>query len=157
MQITVGIAAVTASLAVFSAPTQTTTPLAYSHDVTQICAGSVLFDGTYAIGTTAGAVDVSHAILATGMGRMQRVDAVLKPAATAQTVARWIATERSLVRLYSRNYLRIWYAIDAANTPRQKAALPAKVHALLHQADRLQPRAATLEHTLQVPDCTGGS
>lgn len=153
----IGLAAVATSLAALSGSPHETTPLAYSHQITQICASSVLFDGTHAVGTTAGATDVSNAILSTGMNRMRRVAAVPKPAATAQTISRWITTERSLVRLYSRNYLRIWHAIDAANTPTQRAALPAALHALLHQPDVLQARAATLERALRVPDCTGGS
>jgi len=138
------------------APVSSQTPAGYSRAVMQICAGALLFDGRHQIGTRAGAVAVSRAIRATGGKRLRRVDAVPKPASTARLAARWIAVERRLVQTYASTYLRIWYAIERARSPRERARLPALVHALIHRPDKLQRRATNLEQRLHAPDCTGG-
>jgi hypothetical protein len=116
----------------------------------------VLFASTHEIGTRAGAIAVSRDIRATGARRLRRVDGVEKPNLTADRAARWIAVEHRLVARYAADYLAIWDAIEQANTPRTKAALPAKLARLIHDPDRLARHAVALERLLQVPDCTGG-
>jgi hypothetical protein len=133
------------------------TPAGYSQAVTQICRGALLFDGTHPLGTRAGAIAVSNDIRATGGLRLRRVDALPKPPETALLAARWVATERRLVKTYAWAYLQIWHQIENARTPRQRAKLPAAVHAVTRKSDTLQHEAALLERALNVPDCTGGS
>jgi hypothetical protein len=132
------------------------TPARYSRAVGRICAGALLFDGRHQIGTRPGAIAVSQDIRATGTKRLRRVDAVAKPADTARLAAAWISLERRLVETYASTYLQIWYAIERANSPAQRAALPRVLHALIHRPDRLKDLAADLEQRLRVPDCTGG-
>lgn len=132
------------------------TPAGYSRAVLQICAGALLFDGRHEIGTRAGAIAVSKDIRATGGRRLRRVDAVPKPAGSADIAFRWIGVERRLVEMYASTYLQIWDEIERANSPAQRAALPQALHALLHRPDQLQYRAAGLEQRLRVVDCTGG-
>jgi hypothetical protein len=132
------------------------TPARYSQAVAPICAGALLFEGHHQIGTLAGAIAVSQDIRATGARRLRRVDAVAKPAGIARLAAAWIALERRLVKTYASTYLRIWYAIQRANSAAQRAALPGVLDALIHRPDRLQYQAARLELRLRVPDCTGG-
>jgi hypothetical protein len=132
------------------------TPARYSQAVAPICAGALLFEGHHQIGTLAGAIAVSQDIRATGARRLRRVDAVAKPAGIARLAAAWIALERRLVKTYASTYLRIWYAIQRANSAAQRAALPGVLDALIHRPDRLQYQAARLERRLRVPDCTGG-
>ena len=132
------------------------TPAGYSQAVMRICAGALLFDGRHQTGTRSGAIEVSRDIRATGDRRLRRVDAVPKPATTARLAIRWIATERQLVAKYAWAYLQIWYAIERARTPRERAELPAVLGALIHAPDELQREAARLEQALDVPDCTGG-
>jgi hypothetical protein len=134
----------------------TMTPAAYSRAVSRICAGAALFSHNHEIGTRAGAIAVSRDIRTTGHNRLRRVDAVTKPVKTAAKDTRWIATERKLVDMYARNYLRIWNQIERANTAAQRARLPRVLHGLVHAADALKLRAGKLELTLSVPDCTGG-
>jgi hypothetical protein len=124
--------------------------------VTQICAGALLFEGTHQIGTRAGAIAVSQDIRATGSKRLRLVDAVPKPASTAELATHWLALERQLVQTYASTYLQIWYAIENADTPREHAKLPALLQALISRPYRLQGQAAQLEQQLYVPDCTGG-
>jgi hypothetical protein len=133
------------------------TPAGYSLAVQEICSGALLFDSPHQIGTRTGAIDVSNDIRATGGHRLQLVDAVPKPAATARVATRWIAVERRLVALYATNYLLIWDAIESADTPPELAGLPALVRPLLYGPDRLQGLAGRLEQSLNVPDCTGGA
>jgi hypothetical protein len=132
------------------------TPAGYSQAVMRICAGALLFNGRHETGTRSGAISVSRDIRASGDRRLRRVDAVPKPARTARLATRWIATERQLVAKYAWAYLQIWYAIERAGTPRQRAELPAVLGALIHAPDELQREAARLEQALDVPDCTGG-
>jgi hypothetical protein len=132
------------------------TPAEYARTVTHICRGALLFEGRHEIGTRAGAVAVSLDIRATGSRRLDRVDAVPKPAETAKLAVHWIAIERSLVATYATAYLQVWGAIERATTPREHARLPGVLQALIHRPDRLQARAGALEQVLGVPDCTGG-
>jgi enoyl-CoA hydratase/carnithine racemase len=143
-----------ATLGVGGGAQQTAT--GYSSAVTRICSGAVLFAGRHRIGTRVGAVAVSRDIRATGAQRLRRVDAVPKPDKTAAVAARWIATERRLVATYARAYLQVWYAIERANTPAQRAKLPSVLDALVHTPDALEATAKQLEQRLHVPDCTGG-
>jgi hypothetical protein len=128
----------------------------YSHAVARICAGAVLFSRSHRTGTRAGAIAVSRDIRSTGDHRLARVDALAKPPLRARLAARWIAIERRLVATYAWAYLRIWYAIERANTPAQRARLPKALAPLISAPDALQRKAKRLEQRLRVPDCTGG-
>jgi len=128
----------------------------FSDRVGEICAGALLFQGRHEIGTRAGAIAVSRDIEDTGTRRLRRVAAVPQPSAQAAAVRRWLDVERRLVAMYSRNYLRIWDAIENADSPAKRALLPAQVHGLVHEPDPLKHRADVYELELDVPDCTGG-
>jgi hypothetical protein len=134
----------------------TTTPRAYSQAVVRVCAGALLFDGSHAIGTRVGAIAVSQDIRRTGSRRLRRVDAIPKPPSEATVAESWIAVERQLVEFYAATYLRVWYAIERATTPRQRAALPGELQALINLARPLEHTAWQFEQRLSVPDCTGG-
>lgn len=134
-----------------------TTPRTYSQAVARLCAGAVLFSHSHAIGTRDGAIAVSQDIRRTGARRLRRVDAVAKPAPEATLAHNWISVERHLVELYATTYLRIWYAIERAETPRQRAALPVHLRALIDRPRTLEQKAGRFEQRLSVPDCTGGS
>jgi hypothetical protein len=127
----------------------------YARAVTRICAGARLFNGTHVIGTRDGAVAVSNDIALTGGTRLHRVDALPKPP-QAWAIVRWLSVEHQLVKMYAANYLRIWNAIEHARSPGQRAQLANVLLPLIHQPDGLAHQAVTLEHTLGVPDCTGG-
>lgn len=133
------------------------TQAGYSAAVSQICAGALLFSGAHAIGTRPGAVAVSRDIRATGTRRMRRVEAVPRPMETNARAVRWIALERRLVEMYAANYLRIWNEIEKADTPRERAALPARLVPLIQEPEPLQRHALAFERALRVPDCTGGA
>jgi hypothetical protein len=128
----------------------------YSHAVAETCAGALLFEGSHQIGTRAGAVAVSRDIRRTGTERLRRVDAIPRPAATARSLERWLGLERRLVGLYSTNYLRIWNAIERADTRREQAELPRVLQPLIDEPYPLQRRVTVLELALRLPDCTGG-
>jgi hypothetical protein len=132
-------------------------PAAYSARVTQICSGAKLFEGTHSIGTRAGAIAVAHDIRTSGGKRLSRADAVPKPLRTQRLAERWIRLERRLIDQYANDYLRIWYAIERAQSPEQRARLPAVLRGFIDQPHRLERRAAALAAALDVPDCTGGS
>ena len=131
-------------------------PAGYSSAVTRICSGALLFNGRHEIGNRAGAIAVSRDIRATGNRRLRRVDAVPKPKLTTTTIVRWLGLERALVEMYSANYLRIWTEIERADTPRERAALPARLRKLIREPVALERKAHGLESALRVPDCTGG-
>lgn len=128
----------------------------FSNRVNRICAGAVLFEGRHEIGTRAGAVAVSRDIRKTGARRLRRVAAVPGPHSQAQVIRRWLEVERRLVAAYARDYFLIWGAIEDANSPAQRARLPARLHALLHDPDALKRKALVYALRLGVPDCTGG-
>jgi hypothetical protein len=142
-----GIATATAS----GAP-QTT----FSANVTEICVGALLFNGQHQIGTRAGAVAVSQDIRETGTRRLRLVAAIPQPASQAAAVREWLNIEHRLVAVYARNYLRIWDAIERANTPVELARLPQQVQRLIHEPDLLKHQASVYQVNLNVPDCTGG-
>jgi hypothetical protein len=132
-------------------------PTGYSARLMHICAGAVLFEGTHSIGTRAGAIAVARDISTSGNRRLNRADAVPKPLGVLPLANRWIAIERRLTEMYANNYLRIWYAIERAHTPAQRAELPSALRALINEPRPLERQASALETTLNVPDCTGGS
>jgi hypothetical protein len=129
---------------------------AFADQVNHICAGALLFEGRHEIGTRAGAHAVSRDIRETGARRLRRVAAVPEPHSQAAVIRRWLDIERRLVAAYARDYLLIWNAIEEANSPAQRARLPAQLHALLHDPDALKQKAGQYEMRLRVPDCTGG-
>jgi len=145
-----------AALAAVSPSYATTNKTGYSREVTRICRGALLFEGEHAIGTRAGAIAVSRDIRRTGMRRLRRVAAVAEPSGQAATVRQWLRAERRLVAAFARDYLRIWDEIESAQTPSQRAGLPARLDVLVHQPDSLKRRADAYELRLGVPDCTGG-
>jgi hypothetical protein len=128
----------------------------FSNRVSHICTGAVMFAGSHEIGTRGGAVAVSRDIRQTGAGRLRRVAAVPEPNSQAHVIRRWLDVERRLVAAYARDYLLIWDAIEGANSPAERARLPARLHALLHDPDALKRKAGVYELRLGVPDCTGG-
>jgi hypothetical protein len=125
------------------------TPAQYARAVSHICAGALLFNGTHAIGTRAGAVSVSRAIRATGSARLRRVELLRKPPKTAELVETWLGIEHRLVGVYASTYLLIWNEIE--HGPRVRV-----LRALVDRPRPLELRAALLEATLGLPDCTGG-
>jgi hypothetical protein len=132
------------------------TRVGYLRAVTRICAKAVLFTGSHPMGTTAGAIEVSKAIRATGHRRLRRVAAVPRPPVIASKAVKWIAIEYKLDNLYAATYLRIWMRIQWAYAHHQRTKLPLVLHRLLHLPDKLDARADRLELILNVPDCTGG-
>src|SRR5262245_30753619 len=132
------------------------TAAGYSRAVTRVCAGAVLFAGRHEIGTRADAIAVSRDIQRTGTRRIHRVAAVPEPGDQSPTIRQWLDVEQLLVDAYARDYLRIWDEIERANTPAKRAALPDRLHALVHETDGLKRRADAYELRLGVPDCTGG-
>jgi hypothetical protein len=64
---------------------------------------------------------------------------------------------RRLAATYARSYVRIFEVIDGAKTAEQRAREPQLLRRLLHAPDQLGRRAARIELSLQVPDCTGGT
>jgi hypothetical protein len=132
-------------------------PTGYSARLMHICAGAVLFESTHSIGTRAGAIAVARDISTSGNRRLIRADAVPKPPGVLRLAKHWIAIEHRLIEMYANNYLRIWYAIERAHTPAERAKLPSALRALINEPRPLERRASELETTLNVPDCTGGS
>src|SRR4051812_9849747 len=92
------------------------TPAQYAQNVAAICDGARLFNGAHEIGTRAGALAVARDIRTTGRRRLQLVVATPRPVRTDHDARRWIDLERRLVAIYARNYVRIWIAIDRANS-----------------------------------------
>jgi hypothetical protein len=129
---------------------------AFSKRVSHICAGALLFEGRHKIGTRAGAVAVSRDIRRTGARRLRRVAAVPEPHSPVAMIRGWQEVEHRLVTTYARDYLLIWSAIENANGAAQRARLPARLHALVHDPDALKRKAGLYELRLRVPDCTGG-
>jgi hypothetical protein len=132
------------------------TPAAYSRAVTCICAGALLFDHAHPMGTRADALAVARDIRASTARRLARVTAVPAPLALRPASGRWISSQRRLAAVFARTWVRIYDTIDAAKTPAQQAALPGRLHALVHAPDRLRLAAGRLELELHVPDCTRG-
>jgi hypothetical protein len=147
---------IVAALATASVSPAAANETEFAQRVTTICRGALLFDGEHAIGTRAGAIAVSRDIRRTGTRRLRRVAPVPEPRRQAPTIRQWLRIEHLLVVTYARDYLLIWDEIEKAQTPTQQAGLPARLHALVHEPDRLKRRADAYELRLGVPDCTGG-
>jgi hypothetical protein len=129
---------------------------AYSHAVTRICTGALLFDHTQPMGSRADALAVARDIRASTARRLARVAALPVPSELQPTSSRWIASQRQLAADYARAWVRIYDTIDAAHTPAQRATLARRLHQLVHASDPQRLAAARLEHQLHIPDCTGG-
>ena len=128
----------------------------YSHAVTRICTGALLFEGTHEMGTRSDALEIAAAIRASTDARLARVTALSVPPELQDTSSRWISSQRRLASLYARLWVRIYDTIDAARTPAQLAMLPRRLQKLVHAPDPLKSAARHLELRLHVPDCTGG-
>ena len=128
----------------------------WSDAVTGICAHALLFEGQHEIGTHAGAVAVARDIRASTGRRVRRIRALPVAPANPRLASRWLVLEKRLAEVYATSYVRIFDAIDAATTPRQRADLSSILRRLLHAPDPLRETAGRLELRLRVPDCTGG-
>ena len=136
--------------------TESTPAAAYSVAVTQICAGSLLFDNAHKMGTRSDALSIADDIRASTARRLDRVTAVFVPPELQHTVSLWMDSQRRLAALYARTWVRIYDTIDAANTSAQRATLAERLEKLVHAPDALKSAARRLELELRVPDCTGG-
>ena len=128
----------------------------YSRAVTGICAHALLFEGTHAIGTRAGALEVADDIRATSRRRLALVAAVPTPPAEKRPVAQWLDLEQRLADVYASSYVAIFDLIAVPWTREQAAVAPGLLATLVHAPDRLREATARLEQRLQVPDCVGG-
>lgn len=108
------------------------------------------------MGTRADALSVARDIRASTGRRLVRVSALSVPPELRGIDSRWISSQRRLAQSYAENWVRIYDAIDSALTPAQQAALPERLHRLVHAPDQLRLAAGRLELELHVPDCTGG-
>ena len=133
-----------------------TPPAVYSRAVAHICSGALLFESRHAVGTKAGALAVARDIRASTRRRLARVEAISAPLGRERLVRRWIALERRLADMYATSWVRIFEVVDAADTPRERTREVPVLERLVHAPDVLRAAAVRLEHTLQVPDCTGG-
>jgi len=145
------------TLATTARPGSAASPSAeYSVAVARICAGSLLFDHAHSIGTRAGALAVARDIRASTARRLARVAVIPVPATLRPISLRWIALQRRLAASYARDWVRIYDAIAAANTPTQRARLAGRLERLLSEPGPLRVASGRLELRLHVPDCTGG-
>jgi hypothetical protein len=128
----------------------------YSRAVTAICSGALLFEHPHAIGTDAGAQAAAQDIRRSARRRLDRVAAVPVPPELKAKVDRWIALQRRLAESFAVNWMLIHEAIDAAQTPADRARLPRVLRAFVHAPDALRRASYRLEVALNVPDCTGG-
>jgi len=135
--------------------TRTATAASYSLAVTRICAGALLFDHSHDMGTRDDALSVAADIRASTAHRLTQVVTVPVPRDLGQISLRWIASQRRLAAAFAQTWVEIFDAIDAADTPEEQAALPARLHALVDAPDALRFAAGRLELKLHVPDCTG--
>jgi hypothetical protein len=149
--------AIVVSLGVPSASADASSRAAYSRAVTQICSGALLFEGSHAIGTRAGALAVAHDIRASSRRRLRRVDALSVPRGLEGLVESWITLERRLADVYAESWVAIFDVIAATHTAAQRARAPRLLRRLLRAPDRLRLAAARIELTLHVPDCSGGT
>jgi hypothetical protein len=128
----------------------------YSVAVTQICAGSLLFDNAHKMGTRSDALSVADDIRASTARRLDRVTALSVPPELEHITSRWIDSQRRLASLFATTWVRIYDTIDAAHTQAQRATLAERLEKLVHAPDALKLAAGRLELGLHVPDCTGG-
>ena len=136
--------------------TESSPAAAYSVAVTQICAGSLLFDNAHEMGTRSDALAIADDIRASTARRLDRVTALFVPPELEYITGRWISSQRRLASLYARTWVRIYDTIDAAHTRAQRATLAGRLEKLVHAPDALKLAARRLELELHVPDCTGG-
>jgi hypothetical protein len=128
----------------------------WSAAVTRICANALLFEKEHQLGNRAGAIAVARDIRASTARRVRRVRALpIRPPQRRLSV-RWLALEQRLAAVYARNFVAIYDAIAAAESPQERAELPEVLRHLLHAPDGLRDKTANLEWRLRVPDCTGG-
>jgi hypothetical protein len=66
-----------------------------------------------------------------------------------------MASQRRLAASFARTWVRIYDTIAAAKKPAQLAALPHRLHELVHAPDPPRLAAGRLELQLHVPNCTG--
>jgi hypothetical protein len=130
---------------------------AWPRAVTSICAHALLFEGRHQIGTRSGAVSVARDIRASTEQRLRRIRALPVLPPQPHLAIRWLRLERRLAAVYASSYVRIFDAIAAAITPRERALLPRILGRLVHAPDALRTNAASLNLRLHVPDCTGGA
>ena len=109
--------AIVAGLAVPSASGAASSRAAYSSAVTQICKGALLFEGSHAIGTRAGALAVADDIRASTRRRLHRVNALSDPPRTEGLVERWTTLERRLANTYAESWVAIYDVIAATHRP----------------------------------------
>jgi hypothetical protein len=146
-----------AALAATASPSAATADAAsWTDGVTQICAHALLFEGRHEIGTRAGAIAVARDIRASTARRLDRVRALQVLPPQPDLSMQWLDLEQRLANVYASSYVRIYNAIAAAVTPKQRARLPRILDKLLHAPDALRGKTASLEGRLHVPDCTGG-
>lgn len=138
------------------APAESSPAAVYSSAVVQICAGALLFDHAHPMGTRADALAIAEDIRASTARRLTRVIALSVPTDLKPTAARWVASQRQLAAFFAQTWVRIYDAIDAAQTPAQRATLAANLEKLVSAPTRLRLAAGRLELQLHVPDCTGG-
>jgi hypothetical protein len=124
--------------------------------VTGICAHALLFEGRHEIGTRAGAIAVARDIRASTGRRLRRIRALPMRPPQQRLSARWLRLEQRLAGVYASSYVRIYDAIAAAKTPRQRARMPRILGRSLHAPDALRDTTIRIEQRLHVPDCTGG-
>jgi hypothetical protein len=134
----------------------TATGYKYSHAVTRICAGALLFDHSHRMGTRSDALAVARDIGASTARRLKRVTALPIPPKLRPASSRWISSQRQLAAMFARTWVRIYDTIDAARTRAQRATLANRLEQLVHAPDQLKLAAGRLERRLHVPDCTGG-
>jgi hypothetical protein len=138
-------------------PAAGSVPSSWSLAVTGICDHALLFEGWHRIGTRPGALAVARDIRASTARRLARIKALGISSPQQGLSSRWLILERRLADAFATDYLRIYDAIDAAKTPRQRSRLPRILERLVHAPDHLRVAAAILEQRLLVPDCTGGA
>ena len=139
-----------------AAPARAAAPTPYTRAVEQVCAHALLFEGSHAMGTRAGALDVAADIRASALRRLTRVASVPPPLGKQHSVARWLLLERRLAEAYALTYVRIYDLIAAPRTAEQLPETAHRLQKLVHAPDRLRAAVAHLEQQLRVPDCTGG-
>ena len=128
----------------------------WSSAVGRICANALLFEGRHESGTRAGAIAVGSDIRASTARRIRRIETLPMSAPKPLLAARWLRLERGLAAVYASSYVRIYEAIAAAKTRRQRADLPRVLGRLLHAPDALRSTTMQIARRLGVPDCTGG-
>ena len=74
----------------------------YSHAVTRICAGALLFDHAHPMGTRSDALSVARDIRTSTARRLARVTAVSVPAELQHLSSRWISSQRQLAAMFAK-------------------------------------------------------